>query len=230
MSVALICCRMLESELKRICDDENISVPIYWIDAGFHNNPEKLHEKLQNLFDSLPRDITRVILLFSLCGQAVLGLKTENFDLIMPRTDDCIALLLGGNDKKIDNSGTFFLTEKWLDDEKSITNEYKYALQKYGPSKCERIFKRQFAHYSVLGILDTGCYDVNSLLSKTASISKLLELNQRIIPTDCNMLKQLVCLSKLDVDTLPNPLPDNLIYIERNSSITYEMFKNDQND
>lgn len=224
MSVAVICCRMLENELKNVYKEENITAPILWLDAGLHNTPEKLHTELQVLLDSLPNDITRVVLLYSLCGQAVLGLRTREFDLIMPRTDDCIALLLGGNDKKIDNTGTFFLTDRWIEDEKSVMNEYKYALEKYGPNRCEKIFKRQFAHYSVLGLLDTGCYDVNALAERTASISKTLELTQKIIHTDCAMLRKLIQLTKADTDTLPDFSTDDYIFIEKNSEITREMF------
>lgn len=224
MSVALICCRMLENEIKQICDSENIDAPILWIDAGFHNAPDRLHDELQVLLDSMPENITRVLLLFSLCGQAVLGLKTHDFDLIMPHTDDCIALLLNGNSNKLKNTGTFFLTDKWIDDEKSITNEYKYALKKYGPDRCEKIFKRQFSNYSVLGFLDTGCYDVDSLMKKTAPVAKTLELEQKVIPTDCNMLKQLLGFAKSDMPTLPDSLKKDYIFVEKNSEISYKMF------
>lgn len=224
MSVAVICCRMLENELKKIYKEENITAPIFWLDAGLHNAPEELHTELQILLDSLSDDITRVILLYSLCGQAVLGLKTRDFELIMPRTDDCIALLLNGNANKIKNNGTFFLTDRWIEDEKSVMNEYKYALEKYGPNRCEKIFKRQFAHYSVLGLLDTGCYDVNALMERTASISNTLELKQKIIHTDCAMLRKLIQLAEADAGTLPDFSTDDYIFIEKNSEITREMF------
>ena len=225
MSVAVICCRMLENELKSIFKDEHIDAPIFWLDAGLHNAPEKLHTELQILLDSLSDDITRVILLYSLCGQAVLGLKTHDFDLIMPRTDDCIALLLNGNKNKIDNNATFFLTDRWMDDEKSLVNEYKYALQKYGPKKCDKIFKRQFAHYNVLGLLDTGCYDVKALMEKTAPIADTLELTQKIIHTDCDLLRELVRFAKSDTIPLPDSLNDNnFVFIEKNSEITYKIF------
>ncbi len=224
MSVALICCRMLENELKKICEYENMDAPIIWVDAGLHNTPDKLHNELQALLDSQPKDIKRVVLLYSLCGQAVLGLKTRDFDLIMPRTDDCIALLLNGNSNKIKNNGTFFLTDRWLDDEKSLMNEYKYALEKYGPNRCEKIFKRQFAHYNVLGLLDTGSYDVNSLMEKTAPIANTLELTQKIIHTDCDMLRQLIRLAKSDTQSLPDYLNDDYIFVGNNSEITREMF------
>lgn len=224
MSVALICCRMLENELNKILTDENISAPVYWIDAGLHNAPEKLHDEIQNLLDKMPSDVNRVILLYSLCGQSVIGLKTHNYDLIMPRTDDCIALLLGGNSKKVDLIGTYFLTDRWLDDEKSLMNEYKYAYEKYGEKRCERIFKRQFAHYNVLGLLDTGAYEVNSLIEKTNQIAKVLELTPKIIHTDCEMLRTLVNLAKSDSSPIPDSLQSDYLRVKNNSEIIYEMF------
>ncbi len=225
MSVALICCRMLENELKKVCEEENVNAPIHWLDAGLHNSPEKLHCELQLLLDSLEDDVTRVVLLYSLCGQAVIGLKTHNFDLIMPRTDDCIALLLNGNANKIEKTGTYFLTDGWLDDEKSMMNEYRYALEKYGPVRSERIFKRQFAHYSVLGLLDTGFYDVNSLMERTSTIAKTLELTQKVIATDCTLLRGLVQFAKEDNLSLPDSFDSNYIHIDKNSEITNNLFR-----
>ncbi len=225
MAVAIICCRMLENELKKICQEEYVNASTYWIDAGLHNSPEELHCELQVLLDSLPKEVTRVVLLYSLCGQAVVGLKTHNFDLIMPRTDDCIALLLNGNSNKIENTGTYFLTDGWLDDEKSMMNEYRYALEKYGPARSEKIFKRQFAHYSVLGLLDTGCYDVNSLIERTASIAKTLELTQKIIATDCTMLRGLIQFAKDESIPLPDFSHLDYIHIEKNSEITNDLFR-----
>ena len=225
MSVAVICCRMIENELKKICREENITAPIYWIDAGLHNNPNKLRNELQALLDSLEPDITRVVLLYSLCGQAVIGLKTRNFDLIMPRTDDCIALLLGGNSTKTYNTGTYFLTDRWLSDEKSLLNEYKYAYEKYGEKRCERIFKRQFAHYGVLGLLDTGTYDLNTIIEKTKPIADILELTHKIIDTDYDMLRTLVRCAKISVPSLPDSFNKDFITVEKNSEITHKMFK-----
>lgn len=224
MSVAVICCRMLEKELKKAYESFTISAPVYWLDAGLHNYPEKLRDSLQVTLDSLPSDVTRVVMLYSLCGQAVLGLKTRNFELVMPRTDDCIALLLDGNDIKIENTGTYFLTDAWLDDENSLMNEYKYALNKYGQQRCDRIFKRQFAHYNVLGILDTGCYDVNALIEKTEPITDVLELTPKVIPTKCDMLNTLISCAADDKSQLPDTLGDNFIYVNKNSEITQNMF------
>ena len=49
----LIACSMMEDEIHQIFDCLNCSVPVVWIDRGFHNTPQKLKEELQKQIDLL---------------------------------------------------------------------------------------------------------------------------------------------------------------------------------
>lgn len=216
MATAVICCKMIENELKSALEGFKCDTPIIWLDAGLHNFPEKLNHSLQEELDKLQKDVSRVILGYGLCGKAVIGLKTGNYELIMPKVDDCIAFLLGSNKAKIDNKATYFITENWIKDAKSIFSEYDYAINKYGPVKCERIFKRQFANYNTLGIIDTGCFSVNSVLKKTEEVREILNLSPKVIPTDCSLLSDLFSNKVYD--------NENFLIIPANSEITEKLF------
>ena len=127
MKTIMIACKTIERELKKAIRDTGISYPCTWLESGLHNYPEKLREALQKTLDEISSETERVILAFGYCGNAVNGLKTGNFQLILPRVDDCITLMLGSFKKRQEISAeaaSYFLTKGWLDGERNIWAEY----------------------------------------------------------------------------------------------------------
>ena len=215
MSTVFICCKMIEKEFKKAYADIGSTNTVYWLDAGLHSNPDNLRTSLQNTLDSLPKDVDRVIMAYGLCGKAVIGLKTHDFDMIMPKTDDCIALLLGSNNEKKNNKSTIFITDSWISGERSMLNEYNYLLNRYGQQKGDRIFKRQFMHYNTLGVLDTGCYNIDDVIAETKEFSAMLSLSTKVIPTTYNYLESLINF-KYEHDAFDS---NKYLYIDKNSEI-----------
>ena len=222
MSTVFICCKMIEKEFKKAYADIGSKNTVYWLDAGLHSNPVHLHTSLQNTLDSLPEDVDRVIMAYGLCGKAAIGLKTRNFDMIMPKTDDCIALLLGSNDEKKNNKSTIFVTDTWISGERSMLNEYNYLLNRYGQQKGDRIFKRQFMHYTTLGVLDTGCYNIDDVIAETKEFSDMLSLSTKVIPTTYNYLESLINF-KYEPDDFDD---SKYLYVEKNSEVSEGDFFN----
>ena len=82
MKTAILACKTLRYEVEKACKDNDIDYPIYWIESGLHNYPEKLHNNLQEELDKL-QGFDRVIMTFGLCGNALLGIKSNNLELII---------------------------------------------------------------------------------------------------------------------------------------------------
>ncbi len=80
MKNLIIVCENLKDEVtllcKKITENYNIkSMPqIIYMDSKYHNKPEKLNLKLQEIIDE-NKEYETITLLYGQCGNAVLGLK-----------------------------------------------------------------------------------------------------------------------------------------------------------
>lgn len=176
MKPVIIACRTIEKELLSAMEQTDCSYPVRWLDSGLHNWPEKLRARIQELLDDC-EGFDTVLLAMSFCGNSVVGLKTRNFQLVIPRCDDCITLLLGSLDRKLSHPGTFFFTEGWLKGERSIWTDRRELLEKYGEEDGEELFSMMMAHYRNVALLDTGCFDRAALVPKVTEMAELMKLN-----------------------------------------------------
>ncbi len=91
----------------------------------------------QGHLDELP-DFERVLMTFGICGQATLGLRTKDFELILPRIDDCISLMLGSSWRKAacqKEAPSLFLTAGWLDSRWGVERDMEHPDEKYGGTR-----------------------------------------------------------------------------------------------
>ncbi|EGW36539.1 DUF1638 domain-containing protein [Desulfosporosinus sp. OT] len=184
MKTVAIACRTIEDELKAVYDTLSEPFPMVWVESGLHNFPAQLKERIQQEIDQIS-GVENILLLFGYCGNSIEGLIAAQARLVVPKVEDCISLLLGGNQTRLAFSRetpAFYLTDGWLRYEKNIYWEYEQCLKKYGEAKSLRIFRAMFAHYSNLNFIDTGSYDLKSVMNKTAEWAGKLNLKQGIVP------------------------------------------------
>jgi len=191
VSTLIISCKTLERELKAAMEQTGCGYEILWLEAGLHNVPRLLNERIQNLLDQCV-DCDTVLLAMSFCGKAVEGLRTGNFRLIVPRCDDCISLLLGSVERRASFLGSYFLTEGWLKGERNIWREYQICLEKYGDRRGKRIFSAVLANYHQLTLIDTECYDRIAAEQQARKIAENLKLEYTCVPGTLDYLKALL--------------------------------------
>lgn len=158
MNTVIIACRTLEKELLAAMARTGCTYPVRWLSAGNHNVPDKRRAEIQQILDECAPFET-ALLAMSLCGNAVTGLQSRHLQLVVPKCDDCITLLLGSKERRSENPATYFLTEGWLAGEQSIWQEYQHAVEKHGQLRAKRIFGAMLNHYEKLAFVDTGCGD-----------------------------------------------------------------------
>ncbi len=190
MSTAVISCRTIEAEVRSAMAQAGCRAEVRWLESGLHNVPKLLNARLQELLDQCT-DAGSVLLAMSFCGNAAAGLRTGEFQLVIPRCDDCITLLLGSAERRAGISATYFLTEGWLKGERSIRAEYEACLKKYGEKRGKHIFSVMFAHYRNLALLDTGCCDLPPTEAEIRRIAETLGLRYVSIPGTLDYLKAL---------------------------------------
>lgn len=191
METLILACSTIRDELEKAAAATSCPYRFVWVESGLHLAPDSLRRRLQEELDKIS-DVQRVLLAFGFCGNAVAGLKTGNYELIIPRVDDCITLLLGSKenrDRCCRHGGVYFLTKGWLEGEINIWREYQAVLERFGPERTERIYRRMLAHYKFLGLIDTGAYDVPTLLPHVREISATLNLELLVLEGTDRYLK-----------------------------------------
>jgi hypothetical protein len=170
-----------------------VEYPIEWLESGLHNVPKNLNSKLQEILDNIQAD--RVLLVMGFCGNSIQDIKAGSFELIIPRVDDCISLLLGSVKARVEVSrehSAYFLTEGWLRGERNAWVEYQRTLEKYGEKRAKSIAKSLFGHYRSLCLLDCGAMPIGKLVEDTKIIAETLNLEQKVIPATVEYIKKLL--------------------------------------
>ena len=146
--IVIIACRVLqgiiESRLEREVRDA------VFLDYGLHRNPRLMAQSIQQRVDAI-EEPSIILIGYGLCGNGLVGLKSRQHTLVIPRTDDCIALLLGSYEAyraELDATpGTYFLTRGWIESGSEPLSEYDENAAKYGTEKAAWIMDAQYHNY-----------------------------------------------------------------------------------
>ncbi|MDR3556290.1 MAG: DUF1638 domain-containing protein [Syntrophobacteraceae bacterium] len=194
METVVLACNTIRDEIEKAALDTHCPYRFAWVESGLHLVPGSLRLRLQEELDRM-NGAQRVLLAFGICGGAVTGLKTGNFQLVIPRVDDCITLLLGSAEIKrrcAGRGGVYFLTRGWLEGEANIWKEYHATLARFGPERTERIYRKMLAHYKFLGLIDTGAYELSDLLPRAREICAALQLELLTLEGQDQYLRRLL--------------------------------------
>ena len=205
MKTVVLTCRTLEDEVNAALAKSGREYEIVWLESGLHNVPKKLTKRIQEELDGIEAD--RVLLAMGFCGNSLAGIRANSFQLIVPRVDDCISLLLGSVERRLAVSrehAAYFLTEGWLRGENNICAEYLQLSRRYDEETLECLMEMLCGHYRTLGLLDCGVKPIEELEAETRVIADTLRWQQRRIPATLDYLSALL--------TGPWPREDFLLF------------------
>ena len=118
----IIACAVLAVDLKHNAEMLGLDVEYRFLEAGLHNTPDLLREKLQAAIDEVSKTplYDRIIIGYGICGKGTMGVQSRSIPLAIPRVHDCIALFLGG-DAAYKNEfkkypGTYYLSAGWCEE------------------------------------------------------------------------------------------------------------------
>lgn len=190
----ILACETIKDEVEHVMRLTHCNYNVKWIESGLHNSPVKLNARLQEELDKL-NHYDQILMAFGSCGKAVHGLKSGNFEIILPLVDDCFTLLLGSKeirDKINEETPTYFLTEGWLRGERNIWIEYEYALKKYGEKSGRSIMALVLGNYKRLSVIGLGCNNMTALISQTRRIASELKLDHEVLSGSVDYLTELL--------------------------------------
>ena len=194
MKTAVLACNTIRAELLLAKQRTRSEYDIIWLESNLHNNIDKLRAEMQKGLDRLV-GYDRVLMAFGFCGNSVIGLKTHSFELILPRIDDCISLLIGSISKRAEISKgrqSIYLTRGWLEHESSILSEYEYTVNKHGEESAKFVIDSMFGMYDTLSIIDTGAYNVESVMDSAEQISEKFGLEKKLVQGTTSYLEALL--------------------------------------
>lgn len=198
MGKLFIVCENLKDEVillcKKITENYNMKFmpQIIYVDSKYHNTPQKLKLKLQEIIDE-NRDYETITLLYGQCGNAVFGLKSDYCKLILPKVSDCISLYLGGDEKRKNfkkSERTYFFTKRYIENDNSLYNEIIKMKEKYGDKKAIKMYKMIMNNYEYIRIINTNAYDVEDIVEKVKYLCDELALSYEVVEGDLSIMEK----------------------------------------
>lgn len=192
MKRIVIACETLRDELERAMEVTQSSFEVTWVDSNYHMDPNGLRIKLQEEIDKITGADT-ILLAYGCCGNGLIGLDASTADLIIPKTDDCISMVLCKPEKKFNRlKKTYFLTKGWIDSSRGLMEEYVRAVERYGEAKAERIFRLMLKSYRYLMLIDTGAYNIYDYVPRAKEIADITHLDLIVRPGGTWLLEKLL--------------------------------------
>ena len=138
---------------------------IPYLDYGLHRFPDNLTYAVQEKIDEV-KTPSVIVLGYGLCGNGLKGIQSRGHTLLIPRADDCIAILLGSYQtyrKEFEKEpGTYYLTKDWLESGSNPLKEYHKVKEKYGEKDAKWIMDSQYQHYRRLVFIAHRQHDLET--------------------------------------------------------------------
>jgi hypothetical protein len=189
------------------------------MDFGLHTKPDSLKGMLQKTIDESIPGIDTIILGYGLCSMAVVGLKSADCRLIVPRVDDCIAIFLGSDEAYKQQHqmvpGTYYLTKGWIKAGGTPFKEHDDVVKKYGEEKAKRITQQMLKHYTRLAFINTGPSDLAADHAQAREVACRFNLSYAEIPGSEALVKKM----------LYGPWDSDFVIVEPGQTISFADFR-----
>lgn len=210
----IACATVIEEMLSFLPDD----LPYEVLDFGLHLNPAELKRVLRKKIDEASVEVDVLLLGYGLCSMAVVGLKATTATLVIPKTDDCIAIFLGSASAYKQQSkaepGTYYLTKGWIEAGDTPFEEHELIVERFGEEKAKRMTGFLLKNYKRLALIDTGQYEIERYRDYTRSKAEEFELRFEEIDGSSRLIEKM----------LRGPWDEEFAVVEPGNSVTYEDF------
>lgn len=128
-----------------------------------------------------------LVLGYGLCSNGVVGLEAGEIPLVIPRTDDCIGLMLGSQQRYLElfdqNPGTYWFSHNWQEhaavpSRKAMEQRRAFYAEQYGEENADFLLEQDLlwtTQYRHAGLIASPLFDNRTaeerpvpLLRKTA--------------------------------------------------------------
>lgn len=214
LPVVIFACRVFQNWLENLLPEE-LRANATFFDYALHRVPKNLRKTLQEALDTLEQP-SLVVLGYGLCGNGLHDLQAGRHTLLIPRVDDCIAIILGSYQayrREFDQEpATYYLTKGWLEGGSTPLQEHREMVEKYGAQKAEWLMNTQYHNYKRLALIAQNAQDLETYRPAAQEVARYCERwglrYEEIIGTEA-MLRRLIeiaaALERADGDFLVVP-------------------------
>jgi hypothetical protein len=175
--IVLVACKVLASALERLLPAD-LATEVRFLEYGLHRVPVKLTNALQEALDEIEQP-SLVVLGYGLCGNGLKDIRAGRHTLLVPRTDDCIAILLGSYRAYMRQfgaePGTYYLTKGWLESGSHPLKEYQEYLPKYGEEQTLWLLDQQYQHYSRVALVASTEEEMAAYREQAQEVARFCE-------------------------------------------------------
>ena len=175
--VVVIACQIMQSMFEGLLPDE-LAQDVTYMDYGLHRHPQSMTWTLQDAIDSVQTP-SLIVLGYGLCGNGLNGIKAGSHTLLIPRTDDCIAILLGSRRAYLREfeatPGTYYLSKGWLESGSHPLKEYHEYREKYGEEDAAWVMDQQYQHYERLVLVAHKAQDLEAYRPQALEVARYCE-------------------------------------------------------
>ncbi len=201
----ILSCPTLGCELKAALAAHDSDAAVIFLPRRLHSDPKELHSYVQDTIDSL-YNVDRVVLCVSGCGGGTAGLRASGGELIVPRTRDCLDILLSGDcldSLERDITGVYF-TASWMDFSRNSEIDLDRLTEKMGRKEAEKFLRSLYKTFNRFYIIDTGCYDLQEVRDYVAPLVEILDGTVTTLQGEYGILHK-IALQQFDDDFLRVP-------------------------
>jgi hypothetical protein len=229
--VVVVACRVLQELLERLLP-EGLATQYNWMEYSLHRVPMKLTRALQEALDAIDTP-SLVVLGYGLCGNGLQGLRSNQHMLLAPRTDDCIAILLGSYRSYMREfqavPGTIYLTKGWLEGGSNPLQEYEALVPRYGEKEALWLMDQQYQNYSRLALVAHSQADMDKYRPQAQAVAQFCQRwNMRyeeLLGSDDYVRRLVEATTALAAGlALPDPLVRDFVVIPPGGEIEQLMF------
>lgn len=164
--LAAVACEVFRRELSAAAEKSPNAVELHWLPQGLHDTPDELRRRLTETLTEIERAdaqappdgrLDAIVLCYGLCGGGLAGVRAGRLPLVLPRTDDCIGVLIGSQRRYLDyfhsRGGIYWYTPGWLDFAKTPSRTWydaklrEYA-ERYGADNAAWLLEQENAWIS----------------------------------------------------------------------------------
>ncbi len=202
----IIACDVLELEVRRRLAELRLEpLEVRFLPMGRHDTPDLLRADLQQAVDELEaRGCRRILFVYGLCSNSILGLRARAAELVFPRAHDCVTLFLGSRERYAEiqkrEPGSYWFTPGWCRGGRVPTPAQFDALraryrERFDEDEVEYLMemeRRKYAHYTVAACTDLGDGAVADCRRQTREAAAFLRLRVVEHPGDDGLLRRLL--------------------------------------
>jgi hypothetical protein len=197
LPVVVMACRVFQGWLEELLP-EGLTDQVTFFDYALHSVPKTLHSTIQDAIANL-KEPSLVVLGYGLCGNGLHELQAGRHTLLVPRTDDCIAIILGSYQayrREFDHEpATYYLSKGWLEGGSTPLQEHQEMIEKYGEKKADWLMDTQYHNYKRLALIVQNAADLETYRPAALEVARYCERwgvrYEELVGTDA-LLRRLV--------------------------------------